>query len=230
MSETKNSTNKKAIQDIMVIMDKSGSMASMGTEPLQALNGFIKEQQDALTEDGARFSLWMFDHKVELIIDDQPLQDVAPVTKYVPDGMTAMNDAIGKAVSLKYSKDKSDNVVCMVITDGCENSSREFRRDQIRTLIGRAEAEKNWKFIFVGAVDIFAEGEKCGFKAERCAAYVPKPGMLLQLSRGVSHTVAQYRTARATGEAADLRLRHATAPAQLQTNNDSDSDTDDSAN
>ena len=244
MSQPKNKENmgqgkegEGVVQDIMVIMDKSGSMASMGAEPLQALNSFIKEQQDALDDnDGAKFSLWMFDTVARLVIDDQPLQDVAPVTDYVPDGMTAMYDAIGKAVSLKYSKDKNDNVVCMVITDGCENSSREFRTSHIRELVGRAETDKNWKFIFVGAADIFAEGAKAGFEPTRCAAFVPsRPGMLQQLTRGVSQTVAQYRSTTSTGVTCDLKLRQQTAPAVMQTqacgvdDDDTDDDDDDGA-
>lgn len=217
--------SKGVVQDIMVIMDKSGSMASMGAEPLQALNSFIKEQQD--DSNGAKFSLWMFDTVARLIIDDQPLQDVAPITDYVPDGMTAMYDAIGKAVSLKYSKDKSDNVICMVITDGCENSSREFRTTQIRDLISRAESDKNWKFIFVGAADIFAEGAKAGFEPSRCAAYLPsRPGTLQQLTRGVSQTVAQYRSVTSTGVTCDLNLRQQTAPAVMTAFKDSDTDDD----
>ena len=103
------------VQDIIVIMDQSGSMNSMGDEPLQALNDFILEQQKSI-EDDATFSLWTFNDKVQLVIDDQPLQSVKEITKYEPVGMTAMNDAIGKAIITKYRKFKSNNVVCLIIT------------------------------------------------------------------------------------------------------------------
>ena len=98
-------------------MDKSGSMHSMGDEPLQALNGFIQEQRKAIKDD-ATFSLWTFNDKVQLVIDDQPLQLVKEINEYEPEGMTAMNDAIGKAIITKYRKFKSNNVVCLIITDG----------------------------------------------------------------------------------------------------------------
>jgi hypothetical protein len=224
MSKTENKTD--ITQDIIVIMDKSGSMASMEGEPLQALNSFILEQQKVLEGGESTFSLWTFDTTAELVIDDVPLNEVSPVTNYVPDGMTAMNDAIGKAINTKYAKHKSDNVICMVITDGRENSSREFHRDQIRTLIARAETKKNWKFIFIGAENIFSEGEETGFAAKRCVAYAPEcPGMLLTLSREVSCNVARYRSVTASGTQIDLnitppdpQLRQQTAPAAMMAN------------
>ena len=211
-------TGTGTVQDIMVILDKSGSMASMGEEPLQALNAFIKEQQETMKNvDGSRFSLWMFATVAHLVIDDQPLQDIAPITDYVPDGMTAMNDAIGKAVTLKSSKSKNKHVICMVITDGEENSSREFSTQHIKSIIKRAEKEKNWKFIFVGAKDIFAQGAKAGFVPTRCAAFAPRqPGHLLNLSRQISQTVSQYRRGSSQGVQCDINLRQSTAPAVLQ--------------
>ena len=187
--------SKATIQDIIVIMDKSGSMHSMGDEPLQALNGFIQEQRKAIKDD-ATFSLWTFNDKVQLVIDDQPLQLVKEINEYEPEGMTAMNDAIGKAIITKYRKFKSNNVVCLIITDGKENCSREYTSSSIRCLIKEAEEKKNWKFIFLGAnQDVFKEGTKIGFNTKRCAEYMPTcPGALAQLSRDVSGTVTRYRS------------------------------------
>jgi len=197
------------VNDIVAIVDESGSMANMGTEPLEALNEFIKEQQGTLTGDGATFSLWLFNSQVKLVIDDQKLEDVKPVTSYAPSGMTAMCDAIGKAINTKRQKDKNENVICMVITDGVENSSREFSRDDIRRLMHKAEKEWKWQFIFIGAKDIFAEGERTGFDKRRCAAFVPGcPGNLVAMTRGVSNNVSQYRYATMTGDACDLDVGH----------------------
>lgn len=223
-SSTNTQNKKGVVQDILVIMDRSGSMQSMGNEPLQALNGFIKDQQDVLCGDGSTLSLWMFDTKTELVIDDQPLKDIAPVTAYHPGGMTAMYDAIGKAVSLKYNKSKSRNVVCMVITDGEENASVEYALADVKKVIDTAEKAHGWKFIFIGARDIFAEGAKTGFDQDRCAAYSPSvPGMLTKLSRDVSSTVAHYRCITSQGMEVDLKLRQVK---ESETKNDSDDDTD----
>ena len=214
------SNNVSVTHDIIAILDDSGSMGSMGKEPLEALNAFIKDQQETLTGDGATFSLWLFNSQVKLMIDDQKLEDVKPVISYAPGGMTAMCDAIGKAINTKRQKDKNENVICMVITDGAENSSREFSRDDIRRLVHKAEKEWKWKFIFIGAKDIFAEGERTGFNKRRCAAFVPGcPGNLVAMTRGVSNNVSQYRCATMAGGTCDLDLdveQHAkSAPAAI---------------
>ena len=201
MTENKNTMS----QDLIVVMDESGSMADMGSEPLEALNSFVNEQQKALKGDDSTFTLWNFSSTVRLVIGDQRLQDVKYITDYYPHGMTALYDGIGNAITTKYKK---ENVVCLIITDGQENSSVEFSGARIKELIHQAETKKNWKFIFMGAKDIFAEGEKSGFQPKRCVAYTPEcPGMLLQLSRNVSKTVARYRSSTSQGIKSDIDLR-----------------------
>jgi hypothetical protein len=184
-----------ATQDLIVILDDSGSMSSMGNEPLESLNGFIKEQQ-ADGDPNTTFSLWMFNTEVRKILDDVKLSDVKPVTEYNPQNMTALNDALGAAIICKLAKSKSDNVVCLVITDGLENSSSSHTKSGIRDMIKTCEKEKNWKFIFMGAnQDVFKEGSTLGFSPTRCTSYNQQcPGNLRTTSHEVSDSVLQYRT------------------------------------
>lgn len=205
MSTTQTTTNIKTTpesdgvtQDLIVILDNSGSMSSMGKEPLEALNGFIAEQQVSGGE--STFSLWMFDSNVRIIIDDVPLSDIKPITEYKPQNMTALNDAIGKAIMTKLAKTKNDNVVCLVITDGLENSSSMYTKKAIRDMIETCEKQKNWKFIFMGAnQDVFQEGSAMGFNMNRCATYDQQtPGNLRRESHKVSDSVMQYRSSTLT--------------------------------
>lgn len=221
-NSTKTQNKQGVVQDVVIIMDSSGSMSAMKSEPLEVLNNFINEQKTVLGDDGATLSLWMFSDKVRLLIDDKPLKEVEPISEYTPDGMTALYDAIGKAVTLKYNKSKHKNVICLVITDGQENSSREFSLSAVKTIINTAEKEHGWKFIFMGANDIFTEGAKTGFNPGRCVSYAPSvPGNLTQLSRDVSHTVARYRCVTSQGAIdADLQFRQQSAPARISRSND----------
>ena len=182
-------------QDLVVILDDSGSMGEMGKEPLETLNEFIKNQQ-AGGGCNTTFSLWMFNSTVRKIIDDVKLSDVEPLTEYTPQSMTALNDAIGSAIFCKLSKPKSDNVICLVITDGLENSSSLYTKSGIRDMIKTCEEKKKWKFIFMGAnQNVFKEGGNMGFNIERCASYDQKtPGNLRRTSNEVSEHVMQYRT------------------------------------
>ena len=119
--------------DIIALLDESGSMSSMAHEPEEAINNFIQDQKKA-NEDGT-FSLWTFNNKVTKIMDDESLKDIKPYKNFRPGGMTALYDAIGNAITLKLTKKNKNNVVCLIVTDGHENSSREFNSAQIKKMI-----------------------------------------------------------------------------------------------
>jgi hypothetical protein len=74
---------------------------------------------------------------------------------YSPNGMTALYDAIGKSVNKiqdiakkEIEKDEA-TVVVVIITDGHENSSTEFRYEQIQSMIKELEKSENWTFSYL---------------------------------------------------------------------------------
>ena len=179
-------------QDIIFIIDESGSMASMGDEPVQAVNRFIQDQKIAMGDDGASFSLWKFNSKVVKLIDDIPLKDVKEFSDFSPDNMTALYDAVGCAIESKKKKSSFKNVICIILTDGLENSSSEFSAENIRDMIKDMEDNHNWKFVYLGAnQDAFKVGG--GIGVTRCAQYNCAPGEMTGITREVSEAVTSYR-------------------------------------
>lgn len=171
--------------DIIFLLDQSGSMDSMKNEPIQATNRFIKDQQETLPGDGSTFTLWKFSEKIEKVIDDQDLRHVKPIYTYVPCGMTALYDAIGKAINTKMAKPKHDNVICVILTDGEENSSREYNLAKIRKMIKDAETYHAWQFIYLGAnQDAYKEGSNIGVNQLSCATFAATDA-------GLSHIIDQ---------------------------------------
>ena len=102
MSE--HSPDEKIIPDILFLLDESGSMSSMGNEPVDAVNKFIDDQKVAMGDDGATFSLWKFNSTVIKLIDDVPLKDVEEFCDFKPKGLTSLYDAIGNAIDTKKKK------------------------------------------------------------------------------------------------------------------------------
>jgi hypothetical protein len=116
--------------------------------------------------------LIQFDDQYEVNYEGVDIQDAAELnaTTYEPRGMTALNDAIGRTiVSMKKRlKDTKDNVVVVITTDGLENASTEFRRDQIREMIKECEEKLGWKFMYLAADDAsFDEYEGMGMERGR---------------------------------------------------------------
>ena len=69
---------------------------------------------------------------------------------YIPNSMTPLYDAIAKTIHDTEKVAKGKDVLCVIMTDGEENASKEYTRDKIFGLIKEKEKEK-WSFIYLGA-------------------------------------------------------------------------------
>jgi hypothetical protein len=72
--------------------------------------------------------------------------------------MTALYDAVGRTINAiearikqAKSKDRPEKVILVVITDGHENSSKEFRGFKVKEMIGEQREKNMWEVIFIGA-------------------------------------------------------------------------------
>jgi len=159
------------LADITVILDRSGSMQSCKTDVDGGLKAFIKAQQDASKVDGCerRFTLVQFDDRYETVCSNVKIED-APEFKLQPRGSTALLDAVGNtinAIGIRLSaineNDRPGLVTVVIVTDGEENSSKEFKLDQIKKMTELQRNTYSWEFIFLGAnQDAFAEASKLG--------------------------------------------------------------------
>lgn len=143
-----------ADQNIYVIIDGSGSMRDVKNDVVTGINEYIKEQQDdvKVTGDDVLFSLTTFDSQVLEIYENEDLLLVTPlaVAQTFLGGGTALLDAIGKTLTNAEDNAAPRNLV-VIYTDGEENSSREFKTDDIAKLIEKLEASGKWQFVYLGA-------------------------------------------------------------------------------
>jgi uncharacterized protein YegL len=161
---------------VNVILDKSGSMGSKCTDVIQGFNTYLAGLSEE-TSVGYSFSLTLFDTVIEYRHVAVPLAAVVQLdTKtYRPGGNTALNDAIGTTVR-KVEAEHSDfsKVVTVIMTDGEENSSREWTTGGIKTLIEQKEKQDGWTFVFMGAgLDAWSQGAAYGVRASNVAQYDP---------------------------------------------------------
>lgn len=164
------------LTDITLVIDRSGSMEEIRSDAEGGVNGFIKAQAEEPGE--ALLTLVQFDTEYEFVHRGVPIRDV-PVYKLVPRGMTALLDAVGRAINetgerlAKESEvDRPGLVIFVVMTDGQENSSHEFNKTQIKEMIERQQSGYNWHFTFLGAnQDAFAEAGGMGIDAGGVASF-----------------------------------------------------------
>lgn len=144
-------------------------------EMTNALNVYFEEQ----TKFGGKclVDYAQFDTFYEQVYSDKPVADARAVI--VPRGGTALVDAIGRGATELGAKLKRlpeahrpGTVLVVIVTDGGENSSREYTADQVREIVTRQENDYNWEFVFLGAnIDAVAVGGLYGFKAGSSMTY-----------------------------------------------------------
>lgn len=134
------------------IQDRSGSMSATWTENLQGFKAFVDDlRKDKKSE--YRLSLTVFDTAVDTPISPRLIGDVNPaiLAEFGPRGMTALYDAVGATLELnrKYADD-ADKVIVIIVTDGQENSSREWTKERLHTAIDALIREGKTTFQYLG--------------------------------------------------------------------------------
>jgi uncharacterized protein YegL len=174
---------------VSVILDKSGSMSTKIQDVIGGFNLYLDELGKEPAVDYG-FSLTLFDTIVEMRYKAVPLSNVAKLddATYRPSGNTALLDAIGNTVQTART-DGFDKAIAVIMTDGEENSSREWTLQAIRELIKNKEAAGNWTFVFLGAnLDAFAQGASLGVPMANAVRYDPANyrGVYAALSRSTN--------------------------------------------
>jgi uncharacterized protein YegL len=167
---------KPDLTDITLVVDRSGSMAQVREDAEGGVNTFISEQAKQPGE--ALLTLVQFDTEYEFLHKGVPVSQV-PKYELVPRGMTALLDAVGRAInetgerlSKMAEEDRPSLVIFVVMTDGEENSSKEFSKAQIKEMIQHQQDAYNWHFTFLGAnQDAFAEAGGLGIHVAGVAAF-----------------------------------------------------------
>jgi hypothetical protein len=179
---------------IVIVLDESGSMETVRDSTISAINEFLDGQRK---EQGKTWvTLTKFDTEFRPLYEYTPIEKVKKLNKdtYTPTGMTALHDAIGKTINtLKNRKsDKQIKTLFVVMTDGMENSSKEFTLSSVKTLIdGRKEA--GWDFMFLGAnIDSYAVGGTYGFGTT--VNFVQSKAGMRGMSSGLASYSHAYRT------------------------------------
>ena len=127
--------------DVIMIIDKSGSMYNMRAD---TIGGFNKND-------------------------------------YVPQGTTAMLDAVGNTLSAFKAREEvnaaGNKVLVVIITDGMENASKEWTWSSVRDLIRDLREKHGYEFVFLGAnIDSEQTAENMGIEREAAVKYKQTSG------------------------------------------------------
>jgi len=132
---------------LAVVVDRSGSMYSIKEDAEGGINQFLEEQKKV---GKARLTLAEFDDEYDVVHDDIDLKNFTSY-ELEPGGRTALFDAIGRTVSSVKNYKVDGKKILVIVTDGGENASKEFRNvNDIMKMISEMR-EDGWETIFIGA-------------------------------------------------------------------------------
>jgi Mg-chelatase subunit ChlD len=121
-----------------MVVDRSGSMASIKIEAENGINAFIGSQKAGT--DKVTFSLYEFDNEVDKVQSC----DISEARPYIlkPRGMTSLCDAVCSAIAETQAHIKNLNnmqrpklVIMIVVTDGQENNSKKYNMSQMTSML-----------------------------------------------------------------------------------------------
>lgn len=177
-------------------------MESVKSDTIGGYNQFLKAQKKV--EGEAVITLVQFDAQdsFEVIYRAAPVKTAAPLNDktFVPRAGTPLLDAIGRAIGDTAARIVSDwKVIFVVITDGLENSSREFTRRKVFDLITEKRS-KGWEFVFLGAnQDAIREAANLGMAADSALSYASTAAGVRSAYASASEHTAALRSGRASG-------------------------------
>jgi hypothetical protein len=197
---------KQDYTHITVILDRSGSMESIRDDTIGGFNTFLKQQK---AEPGvATLTLVQFDTQdpYEVIHRFRQIGEIPGLNRetYVPRASTPLLDALGRGINdLEASigelkeEDRPAKVVVVVVTDGQENASREFRKDQIEKMVKERTEKSSWQFVFLSAdLDAIGDAMAVGIHADAVLLFEKSGKGSSSAWASLSARTSDYRSAR----------------------------------
>lgn len=185
--------------EIIFVVDRSGSMASIAQDMVGGFEAFIEKQKETPGE--CRVTMVQFDDRYEVSYTARPLAEVKSLD-LVPRGMTALLDAVGRCIQETGSRlaalqesERPSQVLFVIITDGAENVSKEYNRARVFDMISTQRSTYSWEFVFLGAnQDSIATATSMGISGTNAVTFSATHGGTRGLMRGLSANVSSYRT------------------------------------
>lgn len=207
---------RKGLTELVFILDKSGSMSGLEADTIGGYNSMLAKQQSI--EGECFITTVLFDNNYELLHDRIDIRAVSPISskEYAVGGSTALLDAIGRTIHKignvqKHTADdfRAEKVLFVIITDGEENSSREYSAEKVKAQIERQKLKYGWEFIFLGAnIDAVQTAGRFGITPDRTVDYLADSGGTELNFKVMSAAVATFRESGTIDEACFEEIRH----------------------
>tara|TARA_Y100000992_G_scaffold301344_1_gene272016 strand:- start:1955 stop:2623 length:669 start_codon:yes stop_codon:yes gene_type:complete len=134
----------------ILVLDKSGSMFKNKQDLVDGFNNLVLEQKEEKSAN--LFTVITFNDVVEVFKEEifpnvSEIKDSDIITK----GTTALLDAVGEVYDMILNNDKYTKITLTVITDGQENSSRNYTIETLNEKKKLIDKKYTLNMVFIGA-------------------------------------------------------------------------------
>ncbi len=193
---------------VMLLVDRSGSMAAIRTAAEDGINEFINSLKHTEGKRTIRIAQFDYDYDGMRYVTVCPSMEPSAVPEFslIPRGGTPLLDAMGKSI-IEFGNElaalpenqRPGVVVFAIMTDGLENSSREFTWERIKGMVQHQEADYGWQVVYLGAnQDAFEIGERLGVPRCNTMTYAATD----YGTRSATQSLGSYVVAAASGQQA----------------------------
>lgn len=134
----------------ILVLDKSASMFKNKKDLIDGFNNLVLEQQ--VEKSTNLLTVITFNNRVEVFKEEtfpnvSKIEDSDIITK----GSTALLDAVGEVYDMILNNDNYTNITLTIITDGQENSSKNYTIDNLNERKKLIDEKYTLNMIFIGA-------------------------------------------------------------------------------
>ncbi len=160
---------------ISMVIDRSGSMDSCRSDAIQTINTYLRHLRED-NRPNVRVSLVLFDSEaIDTVRDRCPVASCPDLTwdEFAPGGATPLLDAVGYGASLLDCLSwKDERRILIILTDGLENASKEYTREQLYAHLQRKQREDGWLVLYFGAnYDSWNQANQIGISSSHAANF-----------------------------------------------------------
>lgn len=181
------------IQEIVALIDRSGSMHGKEYDTIAGINESIDEiKKNKLANEEIFFSVKMFNNKSYIKLRSLNIKDIRHLkpSDLKPDGTTALYDSIGDTLMFFINKkicfpNSFSSCIIYIATDGYENASTKYTSFNIKNMIEEAKKYSINILYLAANQDAILEASKFGLDS----------GCAINYSETSQNIKAVYRSA-----------------------------------
>jgi len=190
-----------------IILDKSGSMSGTRAQTVEGFNEHVQQFKEDAKDQDIFVSLVTFNGEVYEHLWNEPVDSIAEaaVEDYHTGGSTALRDAVGYTIdklSETVQMDKDTSFLVIIISDGCENSSKHVSAEALKEKIDARQKTGDWTFSYMGCSERYLQqlSEQTAIPISNMAAWSNQDAVRTRGGMKESaKKMRRYMAARATG-------------------------------